>query len=597
MVQGPPTRRTLGLRLLAVALAGVAQGWALAWPFGVAQADWLMPASAWLNLWPQPGQPWPALQVVAMAAWLVCLHHASTGRAAFATGWVFACAGLTSTFWWLFISMHTYGGLPAPLAVLAVVALAGALALYGATISWLFWHLPLVGYVLSALFFASLWTVAELARGVWFTGFPWGAVGYAHVNSLGWAAPWVGVYGMGALAVCLAVGLAQAWRSQALSAKRRAAKRALALVAVLAVLASGPAVQRVLPGFTHAVGELPLVLLQGNIAQDEKFQPGTGLPRALAAYAAGFTRQAVDASPTQPTAPARAPLAAGTLVVAPETALPLLPQQLGAAYWQPVLSALAGQQHAVITGLPLGNAADGYANAMWGITPVQAGRAIQRLADGASPAALDEGDGAVYRYAKHHLVPFGEFIPPMARWFVAMMNIPLGDFNRGALKQLSFEWAGQRIAPNICYEDLFGEELAQRFANPAQAPTVMVNLSNLGWFGNTVALDQHLHISRLRALELERPMVRATNTGATVVVNHLGQVTHAHPRALAGELAAMAVGRDGLTPYARWAGQSGLWWAWVCAGAGSLAGVWLHRLQARQRSHRAGDQRPPGAQP
>lgn len=593
MVQGPTARRNIGLRLLAIALAGVAQGLALAWPFGVAQADWLTPASAWLNLWPQPGQPWPALQVVAMAIWLVLLRGAATGRAAFVSGWVFASAGLTATFWWLFISMHTYGGLPAPLAGLAVVALAGVLALYGALVSWLFWRLPLIRWFQNALFFACLWALAELARGVWFTGFPWGAVGYAHVNSLGWAAPWVGVYGMGALAVCLAVGLAHAWRSRVMGM----AVPAMALAGVLAVLALGPAVQRALPGFTQPVGELPLVLLQGNIAQDEKFQPGSGVPRALADYALGFTRRGVETSVAQMDAVERSPVAVGTLVVAPETALPLLPQQLGVAYWQPVLSLLAVQQHAVITGLPLGNHADGYANAIWGITPTQAGRAIQRLADGASPAHLDEGAGAVYRYAKHHLVPFGEFIPPLAKWFVEMMNIPLGDFNRGALSQPPFEWAGQRIAPNICYEDLFGEELAQRFAYPAQAPTVMVNLSNLGWFGNTVALDQHLHISRLRALELERPMVRATNTGATVVVDHLGQVTHAHPRAKSGELAATAVGREGLTPFARWAGQSGLMWAWLWAGAGCFAGVWLHYKQARRRSPSLDDRPPPGSQP
>lgn len=572
MVQSPSARNHLGLRWLAAALAGVAQGWALAWPFGVAQADWLAPASAWMNLWPQPGQPWPALQVLAFAAWVCLLRGAGSGRAAFASGWVFACTSLAATFWWLFISMHTYGGLPAPLAVVAVAALAGVLAVYGALISWFYWRLSHIWWVFDAIFFASLWVLAELARGVWFTGFPWGAVGYAHVNSLGWAAPWVGVYGMGALAVGLAVALAHAWQRMG----QGVAGRVLPVLGALAVLAVGPLLQRALPGFTQPVGELPLVLLQGNIAQDEKFQPGTGVPRALADYAMGFTRQRTGASAIDGVPPReRATLAAGALVVAPETALPQLPQQLGFEYWQPVLSSLAGQQHAVITGLPLGNPADGYANAVWGITPQQAARATQRLAVGESPAQLDDGEGGLYRYAKHHLVPFGEFIPPFFRWFVALMDIPLGDFNRGTLSQPPFEWAGQRIAPNICYEDLFGEELAQRFADPAQAPTVMVNLSNLGWFGNTVALDQHLHISRLRAMELERPMVRATNTGATVVIDHRGTVTHALARMTAGELAATANGREGPTPYARWAGQTGLWAAWLLAGLGALVGWWL----------------------
>ena len=260
-----------------------------------------------------------------------------------------------------------------------MVALAGVLALYGALISWFYWRFSLIWWGVDAIFLASLWVLAELARGVWFTGFPWGAVGYAHVNSLGWAAPWVGVYGMGALAVGLSVALAHAWQRMGPGV----AGRVLPVLGVLVVLAVGPALQRVLPGFTQPAGELPLVLLQGNIAQDEKFQPGTGVPRALADYAMGFTRQNAGASATDGLPPReRAPVAAGALVVAPETALPQLPQQLGFEYWQPVLSSLAGQQHAVITGLPLGNPADGYANAVWGITPQQAQRAIQRLAVG-----------------------------------------------------------------------------------------------------------------------------------------------------------------------------------------------------------------------
>jgi apolipoprotein N-acyltransferase len=149
---------------------------------------------------------------------------------------------------------------------------------------------------------------------------------------------------------------------------------------------------------------------------------------------------------------------------------------------------------AALVGIPLGDEGQGYTNSVLGLAPSQP-----------SP----------YQYDKHHLVPFGEFIPPFFRWFTAMMNIPLGDFNRGVLAPPSFAWAGQRIAPNICYEDLFGEELGARFADPASAPTLFVNFSNIGWFGNTVAIDQHLQISRMRALEFERPMVRATNTGAT----------------------------------------------------------------------------------
>ena len=188
-------------------------------------------------------------------------------------------------------------------------------------------------------------------------------------------------------------------------------------------------------------------------------------------------------------------------------------------------------------GIPLGSMEAGYTNSVVGWSP------------GATQA---------YQYDKHHLVPFGEFIPPLFRWFTDLMQIPLGDFNRGALGQPSMAWRGERLSPNICYEDLFGEELAVHFANPATAPTVLVNLSNIGWFGDSVALDQHLAISRMRALEFERPMLRATNTGATVVVDHRARVQDALAPLHRDVLHAQVKGREGITPYARWVSALGL---------------------------------------
>jgi apolipoprotein N-acyltransferase len=164
-----------------------------------------------------------------------------------------------------------------------------------------------------------------------------------------------------------------------------------------------------------------------------------------------------------------------------------------------------------------------------------------------------------YRYDKVHLVPFGEFIPTGFRWFTNLMNIPLGDFSRGPLDAPSLQAGSQRIAPNICYEDLFGEELAVRFRDPARAPTVLVNLSNIGWFGDTIALPQHLNISRMRSLELQRPMLRSTNTGVTAIIDHRGRVTHRLAPFVRGALEGAYEGRIGTTPFAWWAGRWGLW--------------------------------------
>ena len=200
--------------------------------------------------------------------------------------------------------------------------------------------------------------------------------------------------------------------------------------------------------------------------------------------------------------------------------------------------------------MPLGNASEGYSNAVVGWIPTE----------------MTE-----YRYDKHHLVPFGEFIPPLFAWFVRMMNIPLGDFVRGSVGQAPLAWRGEWWAPNICYEDLFGEELGARFAQGAQTPTVFVNVSNIAWFGNSIAIDQHLQISRMRTREFERPMLRATNTGATAVIDHRGVVTASLPAATQGVLRASVQGHDGVTPFAHWVSRWGLWPLWLCClviGAG-----------------------------
>ena len=283
-----------------------------------------------------------------------------------------------------------------------------------------------------------------------------------------------------------------------------------------------------------------MALLQGNIPQDEKFQAGTGIPLALQWYSRQLYASQAD------------------LTLAPETAIPLLPQQLSPGYLDGLRSWFStwGDHRAALVGMPLGNAAQGYTNSVIGWSP-------------AEPSA--------YRYDKHHLVPFGEFIPPLFQWFVRMMDIPLGEFSQGALVQPSLHWAGERIAPTICYEDLFTEELAARFANEAQAPTIFANLSNIAWFGDSVAIDQHLHISQMRALEFERPFLRATNTGATAIIDHRGNVVQQLPSAQRAVLTGEVTGHQQRTPYARWMAVTGLWplaaWALVVLG---LA-LWQHR--------------------
>ena len=485
---------------------------------------------------PWNGQPQWWLQLLSLAALALLLQRAASWKFSAAFAWLFATAWLAGTWWWLFISMHVYGGLGAPLAAIAVLLLAGFLALYYAATAAIFHFVRGRHLIVQSIAFAAAWLLAELMRASFFTGFPWGASGYAHVDGpLAVMAPWIGVYGIGAVAAFLAF-----WLATLVQPSRRASLPSWLVVAgSVALLTACNFLAR--PDDEPAGRQLTVALLQGNIPQDEKFQGGTGIPVALEWY--GQQLRASQAS----------------LTVTPETAIPLLPAQLPVDYQDAIATPYTQGQRAALIGIPLGSLEEGYSNSVLGLAP------------GAKP----------YRYAKHHLVPFGEFIPPLFKWFTRMMNIPLGDFNRGAVVQPPFVWAGERLSPNICYEDLFGEDLAAQFADRERAPTILVNMSNIGWFGDSVAIAQHLAISRMRAIEFDRPVIRATNTGATAIVDHRGRVTHALPRLTRGVLTGDVEGRTTITPYVAWLSRLGLAPLWLLGLAALGAGASRRREGAR----------------
>jgi apolipoprotein N-acyltransferase len=511
---------------LVLLLAGVAQGVALAWPIhGVPFLPY--------------GQPVAWLQWLALCVWVMAVHAAPTAKAAGMRSWLFATSWLCATFWWLTLSMTLFGNMPMVWAALGVCVLAASLGLYYALAGALAWRWRAAGPWVQAAVVGAAWVLAEWARGRLLTGFPWGAVGYAHVDAWGLLAPWVGVYGLSGLSAALAAWAVTRWwtgrvGSAASVARRRARERrvwgawpAWLLLPWMVWPAGSAGLMSLLPSFTQSTGGMPVLLLQGNVNQLDKFDPETGLRQALDWYGDAMVQGVEQLKRHEGV----------SLIVAPETAVPVLPGEVDAAWWMSLEKTIAGGRSALMMGLPMGSWTEGYTNSVMAWSP----------------------GGQSYRYDKHHLVPFGEFVPPGFRWFVDAMGIPMTDFQRGALGAKPLEWGGQRLAPHICYEDLFGEELAVLFKDPAQAPTVLVNVSNIAWFGNTVALDQHRHIARMRALELERPMIRATNTGSTAAIDHQGRVLAEAPRWQAATLEAVVDGREGLTPYARWVAAWGLW--------------------------------------
>ena len=452
--------------------------------------------------------PWPSavVQWLALAAMLVLVRGCDRPRTALALGLAFGLAHYLLGIGWLVVSMHRYGGMPLPLALAALALLSLYLSLFHLPAVWL-WHRLRARPATALAGFAGAWTLGEWLRGTLFTGFPWLASGYAHVDSpLAGFAPLAGVYAVGLVA---AAGAAAATLVVAPGARRGTARR-LGLAVVVGAVALGALLR--LPQWSNPTATaLPVRLLQGNVSQDMKFDPRRTVA-AMSAY--------VDA-----------------VEVAGEARLVVLPETAWTVPWRFTPAELAGRLAAqarepgrtVVVGLPAETVDGRLANSVARVTP----------------------DGRIdWRYDKRHLVPFGEFVPPGFRWFVDRMHIPLGDFARGAARQPALAVDGQRLAFNVCYEDLFGEELLGALHGEDGA-TMLVNVSNIAWFGDSHAVRQHLEISRMRAIETARPMLRATNTGATAVIDARGRVLAELAPFTRGALEATVHGALGITPYAR----------------------------------------------
>ena len=431
---------------------------------------------------------WLPAAPLSLVLLLILCRRATGAREAGRLGWCWGLGCFLAGVSWVYVSMHDVGGMASPLAAAATLLFCAYLALYPGLACWVARRLASGHPGADALLFAGAWTLAEWLRGTLLTGFPWLALGYSQAppSPLAGYAPLLGAYGLSFL-VALAAALLVSLRL-----------RGLLPVAVL--LVAGQALSGL--AWTEPVGEpLTVSLLQGNIEQSLKWEP-----QRLAASLASYAQLAR-------THPAR-------LTVLPETALPLFLDELPEAY----LAGLTANGE-VLAGVVRRDPGSHYFNA------------AVVLRDGAAGAA----------YTKAHLVPFGEFVPPGFSWFLTLMRIPMSDFSAGPARQEPLDLAGQRVAPNLCYEDLFGEEIIRA----SRQATLLINISNTAWFGASLAQAQHLQIAQLRALETGRPMLRSTNTGMTAVVGPDGVVRARLPPFVADALTARVQGYAGDTPYAR----------------------------------------------
>ncbi len=465
----------------------------------------------------------PALALCALAALFWLALRAATAGLALRLGLVFGTAWLGVGLSWIYISLHAYGGLWAPLASGATLVLAAGLALLPALALALAARVGAPASARRALAIAAAWTLAEWLRGVVFGGMPWISTGYAHTDGpLAGYAPVLGVYGVGAAAAASA--LAPAWAACARGAQaRRSWIIAAAILATL--LGCGQALRQYRWSADHGA-PLTVRLVQGNIAQDAKFAEG-GLDLALERYLPALHARADAQADAQSGARASPP---PDLIVLPESAFPLPVNDLPDEVLGELADVRARQGAALIFGAFIVEPKQRYFN---------------------SAIGLGGEDQEPQRYSKRHLVPFGEFVPYGFHWFVSMLNIPLGDQERGDRYQRPMELAGQQIAVNICFEDLFGAQILDAWHDPQREPTLLLNLSNLAWFDDSIALPQHLQISRMRALETARPLLRATNTGITAIIDAQGQVVAQLAPLTQATLEGSVQATSGSTPFIR----------------------------------------------
>ncbi len=481
-------------------------------------------AGALLTLAFAPFGFWPLTLLLPLLLWWLLIGQSFTQS--LIRGWLFGLGFFGTGVSWVYVSIHVHSATPAPIAVIMTLAFVSALAVFFAVQAGL-WQRFFAGRF-GLLNWAALWVGFEALRSYLFSGFPWLLLGTAHLHSplAGWA-PITGVFGVSALALLLSGLLFNGFKP----AQTRLVRTACFSLSLFLLFAGWGLTQQT---WTQAEGEpLTAGLVQGNIPQANKWNP---------AYRQGIIQTYRSLSTEA---------GAVDLLIWPETALPLFPDSA-----KPLLEAIAQSgELGLITGLASPSA--------------RAGRHHNSL------ITAGKAQGT---YHKVQLVPFGEYLPleDQLRGLVDFFNLPMSTFIPGPLHPAHLTSHGTRIAPLICYEVAYPDFSARQ----AKASHWLLTVSNDAWFGRSIGPLQHLQIAQFRALETQRPMLRATNNGVTAFINHRGQIEKRLPQFEAGVLTGSFQPRSGMTPFM----HTGSWPIWL--------GVmfWLAwRLHAQSLSRRSGE--------
>lgn len=452
-----------------------------------------------------------------------------SAKSAAMTGFTYGLGLFSVGIYWIYISLHTYGGMPSVMAAFSTLVLAAFLALFPALVGAMSKKLGKQPTTI-AITIAVFWALTDWIRSWIFTGFPWLTIGYSQVptSPLAGYMPIIGVYGVTFITALIAslIGIWLAYRPQTTAWRRGA------MTSILVIIVTGYGLKQI--EWTTPVGKpISVSLLQGNIEQNLKWVP------ELAEHTMQQYLSMVEQSSAQ-------------LIVLPETALPV------------IASEIPDQLKARLTT----HARQNQGNILVGMIERENGEYFNSV--------LSYGSEQTLTYRKSHLVPFGEFIPLKVAFgwiYRDWLNMPLSDISRGDQYQLPMNVAGEKVAVNICYEDVFGEEIIRQLP----MASLLVNVSNDAWYGESYAADQHLQFSQARALETGRMMLRATNTGATAMIDHKGYLIAHAPHFVQTSLDGYAQGYTGTTPYVYWGN-----WLFLSLCLGLLLHLW-HRNRMSSR--------------
>lgn len=500
-------------------------------------ATWYALAAGAFGVLGLPSGPSPIALVVALVLLIYLVYDVVPRRGAW-LGFLFGLSYFGLGFSWLLTSLHTYGGISMGLALLMLFLLSATMALYPALFGMVLsslapkiWLLPLAA--------PALWTLTEWLRTRVLGGFPWNLIGYAWDPWLPMiqAADLGGVFFLSWLLMFPASVVAVMWLRRS-SWRETLVGLAIIAVIILSLFLYGKwRIESLIALQNRDIWAPPIrvAIVQANIAQHLKWEPKRqkeNMERYL-----------------QLSRSLKGPL---DLVVWPETAVAFF-LQASSNYLNEIGQLSKDLDAPVLTGAPM---ADREKDGQW------------RFYN--SMILLDDSDTLSRRYDKHHLVPFGEFIP--FRGFVPSVfekfTEGTEDFTPGP-GPVSLPWSGGNIGPLICYEVIFPHEVRQLTSTGAKW---LVNITNDAWFGES-AKPQHLAMARMRAVENRRPLIRAANTGISTVFDHMGRQLG---RIDANQMGTMVATVHQSTIRSLYQRSGHLWvWIWVyLCGASWLIGWW-----------------------